>query len=108
MELARVEGSVVATAKVDRLHGQKLLVVTLLRPDMTESGTQLVAVDTVGAGAGEIVLLVRGSSARQTDKTAKLPTDTTIVAIVDEVVYRGRSVYRKRDTEQGQGVPGTD
>ncbi|HRV09086.1 MAG TPA: EutN/CcmL family microcompartment protein [Acidobacteriota bacterium] len=108
MELARVEGVVVATAKVDRLHGQKLLVIDLLRADLTPAGTQIVAVDTVGAGVGEVVLAVRGSSARQTDKTAHLPTDTTIVAIVDEVVYRGRCVYRKRDPEKESDVSGQD
>jgi ethanolamine utilization protein EutN len=95
MELALVEGSVVATAKVDRLNGHKLLVTTLLGPDMKPSGGYVVAIDTVGAGAGEVVLLVRGSSARQTDRTAKVPTDTTIVAIVDGVAYRGKTVYDK-------------
>jgi microcompartment protein CcmK/EutM len=95
MDLARIEGSVVATAKVDRLHGHKLLVASLLNPDMTPAGGYVVAIDTVGAGVGEVVLVVRGSSARQTDRTARVPTDTTIVAIVDAVVYRGKAVYEK-------------
>lgn len=99
MELARVEGSVVSTAKVDRLRGHKLLVVALLKPDLKPSGIYIVAVDTVGAGNGEVVLVVRGSSARQTDKTKTVPTDTTIVAIVDGIVYRGKQVYQKG--EQG-------
>ncbi len=95
MELARVDGSVVATMKVERLVGHKLLLVTLVRADMTATDTHVVAIDTVGSGVGEIVLVVRGSSARQTDKTSTVPTDATIVAIVDAVVYHGKSVYEK-------------
>ncbi|UCF37748.1 MAG: EutN/CcmL family microcompartment protein [Acidobacteriota bacterium] len=100
MDLARVEGTVVSTAKTDRLHGHKLLVVNLLRPDKSPSGTELVAVDSVGAGEGEIVLIVRGSSARQTDEMMSVPTDATIVAIVDSIVYRGEVTYDKQ-TENG-------
>ena len=95
MDLAMVEGTVVSTAKTHRLHGYKLLVVTLLNPDTTPSGEQIVAVDSVGAGVGEIVLIVRGSSARQTDKMTNVPTDATIVAIVDSIVYRGSLTYEK-------------
>lgn len=108
MELARIEGSVVSTVKVDRLHGHKLMLVELLKPEIKPSGTFLVAVDTVGAGVGEVVLVVRGSSARQTDKTAKVPTDTTIVGIVDGVVYRGKPVYEKNSTEDSGRVSGAD
>lgn len=100
MELGRVEGVVVPTAKVDRLHGHKLLLVSLLKPDTKPEGGYVVAVDTVGAGAGEVVLVVRGSSARQTDRTAKVPTDTTIVGIVDSVFYRGRTVFEKSAAEE--------
>jgi ethanolamine utilization protein EutN len=95
MDLARVEGSVVSTMKVDRLQGHKLLVVSFLGPDVAPVGGHVVAVDTVGAGVGEVVLIVRGSSARQTSRTAQVPTDTTIVAIVDAVVYRGKQTYEK-------------
>lgn len=108
MELARIEGSVVSTVKVDRLRGHKLMLVGLLKPDMSPSGTFLVAVDTVGAGVGEVVLVVRGSSARQTDKTATVPTDTTIVGIVDGVVCRGRTVYDKSSAGDSERVSGAD
>jgi ethanolamine utilization protein EutN len=97
MELARVEGSVVSTAKTDRLQGYKLLVVSLLKPDTTPAGTVIVAVDTVGAGVGEIVLVVRGSSARQAERLENVPSDATIVGIVDSISYRGDSVYEKSD-----------
>jgi len=86
MELARVEGTVVSTVKADRLVGYKLLVVNLLHPDTKPTDTHVVAVDTVGAGAGEVVIIVRGSSARQTVDLANVPTDTSIVAIVDSGV----------------------
>ena len=107
MELARVGGSVVSTMKVERLHGHTMLVVDLLKADMASCGTQIVAIDTVGAGVGEVVLVVRGSSARQTDKTSKVPTDATIVAIVDAVVYRGQTVYEKAAGVHS-GVSGTN
>jgi len=95
MELARVEGTVVSTVKADRLKGYKLLVVNLLKPDTTETGSHVVAVDTVGAGIGEVVIVVRGSSARQTANLANVPTDTSIVAIVDSIEYKGKIVFRK-------------
>ena len=52
MDLARVEGNVVSTVKSDRLRGFKLLVVSLLKPDTTTTETNIVAVDTMGAGEG--------------------------------------------------------
>ncbi|MBN1349040.1 EutN/CcmL family microcompartment protein [candidate division KSB1 bacterium] len=95
MELARVEGTVVSTVKADRLKGYKLLVIHLLKPDTTPTGSHVVAVDTVGAGNGEIVIAVRGSSARQTADLSNVPTDTSIVAIVDSIEYQGKIVFRK-------------
>ena len=95
MELGRVEGAVVATAKVDPLKGHKLLLVNLLGPDLAETSGYLVAVDAVGAGRGEVVILVRGSSARQTKNLQSVPTDTSIVGIVDSVELGGKIVYDK-------------
>ena len=95
MDLARVEGNVVSTMKSEKLHGYKLLVVSLLKPDTTATGTNIVAVDTVGAGVGEIVLVVRGSSARQTENLENVPADASIVGIVDAIVYLGTEVYNK-------------
>lgn len=96
MELASVEGNVVSTVKSERLQGFKLLVVSLLKPDMKPTGTNIVAVDTVGAGVGEIVLVVRGSSARQTARLSNVPSDASIVGIVDSVVYQGKEMYSKQ------------
>jgi len=95
MDLAKVEGSVVSTVKSERLHGYTLLVVSLLKPDTTATGTSIVAVDTVGAGVGEIVLVVRGSSARQTEKLESVPADASIVGIVDSIVHLGKEMYHK-------------
>lgn len=100
MELARVEGTVVSTVKADKLVGYKLLLVNLLGPDTKPTDNYLVAVDNVGAGAGEVVIVVRGSSARQTRGLADVPTDTSIVAIVDSVELKGKVVFRKSDPEK--------
>lgn len=100
MELARVEGTIVSTVKADRLRGFKLLLVHLLRPNTEGTDNYLVAVDNVGAGAGEVVIVVRGSSARQTTDLSDVPTDTSIVAIVDSIEMNGDVVFRKNDPEQ--------
>ncbi len=101
MELARVEGTVVSTAKNDRLDGFKLLLVNLIQPDLKETDQYLVAVDSVGAGEGEIVIVVRGSSARQSAQLSNVPTDSSIVAIVDTIEMKKNTIYQKnpvRDT----------
>lgn len=95
MELGRVEGTVVSTAKTGRLKGFKLLLVNLVAPDTTPTDNYVVAVDSVGAGQGEIVIVVRGSSARQVDQLTSVPTDTSIVAIVDAIELGGKTVFRK-------------
>lgn len=95
MELARVEGTVVSTIKSEQLKGLKLLVVNLLGPDTKPTNNFVVAVDSVGAGVDEVVIVVRGSSARQTTNMANVPTDTSIVAIVDSVELKGKIVFSK-------------
>jgi microcompartment protein CcmK/EutM len=100
MELARVEGTVVSTVKSDRLKGRKLLLINLVGPDTKPTNTYLVAVDSVGAGVGEIVIAVRGSSARQGADLSNVPTDTSIVGIVDSVEMSGKILYRKSDAGQ--------
>lgn len=87
MILGRVAGSVTSSRKSPRLEGFKLLVVVPINPDGTPKGSYVVAVDAVGAGSGETVLTVSGSSAREDYKTVKAATDTTIVAIVDDIQY---------------------
>ena len=99
MFLARVTGSVVSTQKVQQMVGQKLLVVEPLRVDeknkksLKGTGRTFICVDTVGAGEGETVLIVQGSSARFTDETKMLPIDAAIIGIVDSVEVFGKSVF---------------
>lgn len=97
MELAKVEGTIVSTVKSERLHGYKLLLLNLINPDMSVSNNYVVAVDSVGAGAGEVVIVVRGSSARQSEKLSNVPTDASIVAIVDSVEFKGETVFMKNN-----------
>jgi len=99
MFVAKVTGSVVATQKVDSMIGQKLLIVEPYRVDgnnrtqLTGTGRTFVAVDTVGAGQDEMVLIVQGSSARLTPETKNLPVDAVIIGIVDSVRVDQTAVY---------------
>jgi len=85
MILARVVGTVVATRKDPRLEGKKLLVVKPVAPDGKDEAGYVVSVDTVGAGTGERVIVVAGSSARMAEGCKDKPVDSAIVGIVDEV-----------------------
>ena len=82
MVIGTVVGSIVATRKNERLVGQKLLIVRPLE-NMEEKG-EFVAIDNVGAGIGETVLIARGSAARVGCDLEKAPVDAAIVGIVDE------------------------
>ena len=85
MQLARVLGTVVATVKTDALEGQKLLVIQPLDGSLKENGKPMVAVDSVGAGKGEIIFWCRGREASFPFLPAQVPSDCTIVGIVDSV-----------------------
>lgn len=85
MILAKIIGTVVATRKDERLVGSKLLLAQPIDPSGKEQGNQFVAVDTVDAGFGEIVLIVSGSSARMAADLKDSPVDSAIVGIVDTV-----------------------
>ena len=91
MLLARIAGTVVATRKDPRLEGRKLLVVVPIDPvdPGGRRGGALVAVDTVGAGVRETVLVVQGSSARMAQGCNECPVDAAIVGIVDTVDIDG-------------------
>src|SRR6056297_2930110 len=99
MFLARITGNVTSTHKVNTMVGQKLFVVEPLRIDeatkdqLKPTGRTFIAVDAVGAGEGEVVLIVQGSSARFTDDTKTLPIDCAIIGIVDNVRVATTSVY---------------
>ena len=103
MFLAKVTGRVVATQKLGSMTGRKLLTVEPLRVEpaqkdrLVSTGRTLVVVDTVGAGQGETVLIVQGSSARLTPETEKLPVDATIIGIVDSVNVENQTVFSARE-----------
>nr|WP_026017241.1 EutN/CcmL family microcompartment protein [Furfurilactobacillus rossiae] len=84
--MAKVVGSVVATQKDDSLIGRKLMIVQPIDSDRKPIRTEEVAADTVGAGVGELVLLVRGAGARKTQREGvrnKDVVDSAIVGIID-------------------------
>ena len=85
MILGRIVGTVVATRKDPRLEGQKLLIVKTVSPEGHDEAGYVIAVDTVGAGNRERVLLVSGSSARLAEGCKDKPVDQAIIAIVDTV-----------------------
>ena len=102
MFLARVEGSVVATKKDASMSGRKLLVV---RPQLVDEkdptrfrpgANTIVAVDSVGAGIGELVLFCQGSSARLAPNLKDAPVDAVVIGIVDTVDVLGKQIYSAR------------
>ena len=86
MFLAKVIGNVISTQKDERLIGSKLLIIKLINEFGEMQKDMLVAVDTVGAGNGEIVLVITGSGARLMEQDQAAPIDASIVGIVDDIV----------------------
>ncbi len=102
MFLARVEGSVVSTKKEASMNGRKLL---LLRPQLVDEKdptkfrpglNTIVAVDTLGAGIGELVMFCQGSSARLAAGMKEAPIDAVIIGIVDSVDVLGKQIFNAR------------
>jgi microcompartment protein CcmK/EutM len=85
MLIARIIGTVVATQKDPRLSGKKLLVLRTLNIDGSDTNSYVVAVDTVGAGFHEKVLVVAGSSARLAEGMKDMPVDAAVVGVIDTV-----------------------
>ena len=104
MFIAKVTGSVVSTLKSEAMVGQTLFVVEPMRlhektgDALIGTGRTFIAVDTVGAGEGAMVLIVQGSSARFTEATKKLPVDCAIIGIVDQVQIGSKTVFRNDST----------
>jgi len=95
MLIARVVGSAVSTIKDEKLTGVKLLIIREADETGKPTGKPLVAIDTVDAGVGDLVLTASGSSARQTDITQNRPVDTVIMAILDSLEVEGKMTYQK-------------
>ena len=85
MQIAKVVGDAVVTRKDENLVGLKLLIIQPLTPEREPAGRTLVAVDAVGAGVGDTVLIVSGSSARMAAGMKDCPVDAAIVGVVDNV-----------------------
>lgn len=103
MFIAKVTGNLTATQKVASMVGQKLFIVEPLRveekgkSELKSTGRTFIAVDTVGAGEGETVLIVQGSSARFTDETKTLPIDCAIIGIIDTVQVGTKTIFKTGD-----------
>jgi microcompartment protein CcmK/EutM len=95
MLIARVIGTTVATIKDEKLHGRKLLIVRQTDERGNPTGKPYVAVDTVDAGVGDLVLTCAGSSARQTSLTKDTPVDAVIMAVIDTLEVDGEIVFQK-------------
>ncbi|MCZ7553941.1 MAG: ethanolamine utilization protein EutN [Anaerolineae bacterium UTCFX2] len=95
MLIAIVIGTTVSTIKDEKLHGRKLLIVRQTDEHGSPVGKPYVAVDTVDAGVGDLVLTAAGSSARQTTITKDTPVDAVIMSIIDSLEVEGEVVFRK-------------
>ncbi|MGB1926972.1 MAG: EutN/CcmL family microcompartment protein [Rubripirellula sp.] len=104
MFVAKVTGSVVSTQKVASMTGHKLLVVEPYRLDekkrnsLVTTGRTFIAVDTLGSGEGDFVLITQGSSARLTPETKTLPIDAVIIGVVDQVHIDKQEVFSRQES----------
>ena len=92
MLLGQIKGHVVSTAKVENLNGKKLMlveVVSVREHGLVTTGREMVCIDAVQAGVGELVIVVQGSSARIAPEFGKVPTDAVIIGIVDTLQAMG-------------------
>lgn len=103
MFLGRVKGHVVATAKDTAMKGRKFLIVEPLKVDyrgedgkganrFENTGRAIVALDSIGAGENQLVLITQGSSARMAEGMNKVPVDAVVIGIVDEAVVLGEKI----------------
>lgn len=96
MLIAKVIGTTVSTIKDEKLQGRKLLIVRQTDERGNPVGKPYIAIDTVDAGIGELVLTASGSSARQTSITRDTPVDAVIMAMIDSLEVNGEVVFRKQ------------
>lgn len=100
MFLARVQGHVVASQKSAAIAGNRLLIVEPLKVsypaagggELEPTGRAIVAIDRIGAGEGQLVLVVQGSSARLMEGAGKMPIDAIVLGLVDEAVVKGKKL----------------
>lgn len=95
MLIAKVIGTTISTIKDEKLTGRKLLILRQTDETGAPFGKPYVAVDTLDAGVGDLVLTAHGSSGRMTDLTQNRPVDAVIMAVIDHLEVGGKVVYRK-------------
>ena len=95
MLIAKVVGTTVSTVKDEKLHGRKLLILRQTDEFGNLTGKPYVAIDTLDAGVGDLVLTAAGSSARQTTITKDTPVDAVIMAIVNSLTVEGKLTFEK-------------
>ncbi len=95
MLIAKVMGTAVASAKHPALHSSKILVICPADIDGDVNGDPILAVDLVGSGAGELVMVSQGSSARLATDYKNSPADAAIVGILDSLQYDDKVRFRK-------------
>jgi microcompartment protein CcmK/EutM len=95
MRIAHIIGTAIATMKDEKLKGRKLLIARESDVQGKTRGDPFIAVDTVDAGPGDLVVITEGSSARNTDFTEGLPVDAVVVAVLDSLQVEGKTSYRK-------------
>ncbi|HRN51135.1 MAG: EutN/CcmL family microcompartment protein [Anaerolineales bacterium] len=95
MLIAKIIGTTVATIKDPKLEGRKLLICREADETGKATGKPYVAIDTVNAGVGDLVLTAHGSSGRQTDITKDTPVDAVIMAVIDSLQVDGANTYKK-------------
>jgi microcompartment protein CcmK/EutM len=95
MLIAKVIGTTVSTIKDEKLVGRKLLILRQTDEQGVPSGKPYVAVDTLDAGIGDLVLTCAGSSARQTNITKDTPVDAVVMAVIDSLEVEGKTTFRK-------------
>ena len=95
MLIVRVIGTTISTIKDEKLQGRKLMLVQQTDEFGKGSGKPFVAIDSVDAGVGDLVLTASGSSARQTTITKDTPVDAVIMAVIDSKDVEGKETYRK-------------
>ncbi len=95
MRIAYIVGTAVATMKDEKLRGHRLLLAREADLEGKVHGKPFVAVDTVDAGTGDLVVITEGSSARQTDSTQNLPVDAVVIGVLDSLEMSGKVTFKK-------------
>lgn len=95
MIICKVIGQAVSTVKDKRLKGYRMLIVGRLESDQKVVTDQFVALDSVGAGEGEVVGIIQGAPAQKTFEQEGIPIDAAVVAIFDSLSIEGKEIYKK-------------